>query len=97
MVVDLSKTDTTANTLCQATYRTATNPHIYRRLKEELMKAMPMKDSEVSVAQFEALPYLVRSVRIHPLSCIDLETARCREGGLAPWRFRTWTSQKGCA
>lgn len=51
-------TDTTANTLVQATWGVLNNPGVQSKLQEELRMAMPDKTSTLSWSSLESLPYL---------------------------------------
>ena len=52
--------DTTANTLVQGTFYVLHDDRIRRKLCDELVKAMPDKDTMANSATLETLPYLVR-------------------------------------
>ncbi|KAL2065828.1 hypothetical protein VTL71DRAFT_3498 [Oculimacula yallundae] len=63
-------TDTTANTLAAITYHLLANPEILRKLREELITAIPDPSNEPPLAHIEALPYLTgviqEGIRMHP-------------------------------
>jgi len=59
-------TETTARTLAVTTYYLMKKSDVDDRLREELKTVLPHPDSEVSLAQLEALPYLVRWEYSHP-------------------------------
>ena len=64
--------DTIKNALVTASYGIISNPDIYKRLKEELVAAMPDPHAEpLSVPELEKLPYLnavVQECKSSPLS-----------------------------
>jgi cytochrome P450 len=53
-------TETTARTLAVTTFYIIQNKDVGRKLREELRTVMPSPDTPVTLAQLEALPYLVR-------------------------------------
>ena len=55
-------TETTARNAAVTTFYLMKHRHIGDRLREELRTVMPERDGEISLAELEALPYLVRSV-----------------------------------
>lgn len=63
-------TDTTANTLAAITYHLLANPEILKKLRSELVAAIPDPYNMPSLAQIEALPYLSaviqEGIRMHP-------------------------------
>ncbi|KAL8850766.1 MAG: hypothetical protein Q9221_004334 [Calogaya cf. arnoldii] len=66
----LAGTDTTATTLASIIYRLLSNPPILKRLRDELVEAMPDPDALPTGAQVEQLPYLTaiiqEGLRIQP-------------------------------
>lgn len=56
-------TDTTANTLVQATWGILSNPDVQKKLMDELKSAMPPNSSTLSWATLETLPYLRAVIR----------------------------------
>lgn len=54
----MAGTDSTAHTLVTATYGMLTQPEMLRKLRTELKKAIPDRDSWVEWAALEKLPYL---------------------------------------
>ena len=50
--------DTIKNALVIASYGIISNPAIYKRLHDELVKAMPDPTQSLTVPEFERLPYL---------------------------------------
>jgi cytochrome P450 len=63
-------TDTTANTLAAITYHLLANPGILKRLKDELVIAIPNHDAMPESSQIEGLPYLTtviqEGIQLHP-------------------------------
>jgi len=63
-------TDTTVYSLSTITYHILANPKIFKKLKSELVEAIPDPDSIPSSEQIEALPYLSaviqEGIRLHP-------------------------------
>jgi cytochrome P450 len=63
-------TDTTASTLATITYHLLANPEILKRLKDELLIAIPEQEKMPEVSQIEGLPYLTaviqEGIRLHP-------------------------------
>ncbi|KAK8135246.1 hypothetical protein PG984_003186 [Apiospora sp. TS-2023a] len=61
---------TTAYTLSAAVYEILAHPDVVRRLRDELIRALPYADAIPSFAQVEGLPYLhavvQETVRLHP-------------------------------
>lgn len=68
-------TETTAWSLTIGTCHILDNPHVLRKLKDELTKAMPDPNQPLSMAELEQLPYLDAVVKESKLSVFDL----CRE------------------
>ena len=70
-------TDTTASTLAAITYHLLENPSIIKRLREELIEAMPDPKIMPISTQIEALPYLTaviqEGIRLHPGASIRQE------------------------
>lgn len=70
-------TDTTASTLAALTYHILANPEILKRLKAELVEAMPDTEAMPESARLEALPYLTaviqEGIRLHPGASIRQE------------------------
>jgi len=63
-------TDTTANTLAAITYHLLANPEILKKLRSELVAAIPDPYNMPPLVQIEALPYLSaviqEGIRMHP-------------------------------
>ncbi|KAH6706484.1 cytochrome P450 [Leptodontidium sp. MPI-SDFR-AT-0119] len=63
-------TDTTANTLAAITYHLLANPAILKKLRNELIAAIPDLNDTPPLAQIETLPYLTaviqEGIRLHP-------------------------------
>lgn len=51
-------TDTTANTLVQATWGVLNNPQVLKTLKSELRSAIPDKNQMIDWTTLENLPYI---------------------------------------
>lgn len=56
--------DTGARTLTVAMYHLHANPQCLQRLREELKSVMPKATDDVEVKKLEALPWLVRILRL---------------------------------
>ena len=62
-VIMIAGTETTAWALSVISYYLLTDPDIRRKLREELIAAMPDPEVQVPVKTLEQLPYLVRIFR----------------------------------
>jgi cytochrome P450 len=62
MVVLSAGTETTARVLSMGAFYIYRDEHILRKLREELEKALPTLDENLSWTQLEKLPYLVRRI-----------------------------------
>ncbi|CZT46526.1 related to trichodiene oxygenase cytochrome P450 [Rhynchosporium secalis] len=70
-------TDTTSITLTAITYQILANPAIFKKLRAELIAAIPDPNNEPVLSQIEALPYLTaviqEGIRMHPGGSIRQE------------------------
>lgn len=60
----LAGMDTTANALVVGTWEVLQNEEVYRKLTEELFRAIPNKNSKLSADMLDKLPYLVESTAV---------------------------------
>ncbi len=60
-ILVLAGGDTSAKVLTTLTYHLLSNPNILRRLKAELVKAMPDPNASLPAIKLEQLPYLVNA------------------------------------
>ena len=70
-------TDTTASTLAYTTYHLLSNPTILKKLRDELISAIPDPQDMPPLNKLEALPYLTavvqEGIRLHPGASIRQE------------------------
>lgn len=71
------RTDTTASTLAYTTYHLLSNPRILKKLRDELISAIPDPQDMPPLNKLEALPFLTAivklGIRLHPGASIRQE------------------------
>lgn len=93
-------TDTSALTLAAITYHLLANPPILKKLRAELLEAIPDVENMPPLAQLEALPYLgaviQEGMRMHPAACIRQERVAPDEDILYEEQSgKKWVIEKG--
>ncbi|KAG2172901.1 hypothetical protein INT43_000251 [Umbelopsis isabellina] len=86
VVLTIAGTDTTSNTMTFTAYLLGKNPHVEEKLYQELVKAMPSRDSVLKYkdARKESLPYLwaviMEVTRMMPVVPVGMPRV-CPKGG----------------
>lgn len=86
VVLTIAGTDTTSNTMTFAAYLLGKNPHVEEKLYQELVQAMPSRDSVLKYKQArkESLPYLwaviMEVTRMMPVVPVGMPRI-CPKGG----------------